>query len=288
MSDGRLWLAIVALLGTTACGDTSGDQHSAVGTVPPIVALGPLPTRPPSTQDDVPSPTLPEPVRLTSIPTTTFLPSPTSTVTAASSTVAPAARKHTACRAVAYIGDSISLGMVTAATPPIPTAQFGAQMTAIGVTDLQVEVSGGRSIVETLAGQENAATVAGRLRDAGFTGCWVVAIGTNDAANIAAGGARQAGERIATMMSVIGRDPVLWIDAASIATDGFWAAPNIEAWDLLLTATAPSYPNIRVASWSTVVRPEWFEPDGVHITAAGAAGRVRFVADALVADFPQT
>ncbi len=159
-------------------------------------------------------------------------------------------------------------------------------MAEIGVTDLQVEVSGGRSIVETLPGQENAVTVATRLRNAGFVGCWVIAVGTNDAANIAAGAARQADDRIAAIMSVVGRDPVLWIDGASAAPSGFWATGNIEAWNRVLTASATSYPNVRIALWSRFVRPEWFESDGVHVTPAGAAGRMQFVADLLVADFP--
>ena len=161
-------------------------------------------------------------------------------------------------------------------------------MAAIGVTDLRVEVSGGRSIVETLSGQENAADVVGRLRDTGFSGCWVIAVGTNDAANIAAGAARQADERIVAMMAAIGADRVLWIDAATVAESGFWASPNIVAWNGFLAAAVGSYPNLRIAPWSRIVRPEWFESDGIHPNAAGSAGRVEFVAAAVLANFPST
>ena len=63
-------------------------------------------------------------------------------------------------------------------------------------------------------------------------------IGTNDAANIAAGGAQGAEQRIASMMSVIGTDPVLWIDASTIADTGYWASPNMVGWDATLSATA--------------------------------------------------
>ncbi len=156
------------------------------------------------------------------------------------------------------------------------------------MTDLRVEISGGRSIVETLSGQENAVDVALRLRDTGFSGCWVIAIGTNDAANIAAGGPRQAGERIVSMMSVIGTDRVLWIDAATVATSGFWASPNVVAWNSALTAAARSYRNLRIAPWSRLVESDWFVPDGVHLTTAGVARRVDFVATALVATYPST
>jgi lysophospholipase L1-like esterase len=197
-------------------------------------------------------------------------------------------QNKTSCAEVAYIGDSISLGMVSATTPQRPTAEFEKLMAEVGVTDLQVEVSGGRSIVETLPGQENAVTVAQRLRDAGFAGCWVIAIGTNDAANIAAGAARQADERVVAIMSVVGSDPVLWIDAASVATSGYWAVPNVEAWDRVLAADIASYPGARIAPWSGYVRSEWFESDGIHITAAGAAARAKFVANALAVGFPLT
>jgi lysophospholipase L1-like esterase len=160
-------------------------------------------------------------------------------------------------------------------------------LAAIGVDDLHVEVSGGRSIVETLSGQENAVDVAMRLRSAGFRGCWIIAIGTNDAANIAAGAARNAQQRILALMSVIGTDPVLWIDSLTIATTGFWASPNVDAWDAALTTSKVSYPNIRIAKWSKFVKPEWFESDGVHPNAAGTAARVQFVVAAVVANYPK-
>jgi lysophospholipase L1-like esterase len=192
----------------------------------------------------------------------------------------------TSCSRVAYIGDSVSLGMVVSEEVPDPPARLDIRLAAIGVRELRAEVSGGRSIVETLTGQENAHDVAVRLRSEGFTGCWVLAVGTNDAANIAAGGRRQATERITSMMSVIGTDPVLWLDAATVAVDGFWAAPNIAAWNDVLRAMAPNYLNLHVASWSTFVGPQWFQPDGVHLTDAGSIARVEFVASALGAAFP--
>jgi lysophospholipase L1-like esterase len=88
-------------------------------------------------------------------------------------------------------------------------------------------------------------------------------------------------------LAVIGADPVLWIDAATIVETGFWAAPNVVGWNATLTATAPSYPNVRIALWSTFVRPEWFTSDGIHPTAAGVAARVQFVVDSLIANFPR-
>jgi hypothetical protein len=45
----------------------------------------------------------------------------------------------------------------------------------------------GRSIVETLPGQQNGYQVATDWYSAGYRGCWVIALGTNDAADVAAG-----------------------------------------------------------------------------------------------------
>jgi hypothetical protein len=177
--------------------------------------------------------------------------------------------------------------MVSAAALPDPSTRLDARLAAVGVTDARIEVSGGRSIVETLPGQENAHDVAARLRASGFVGCWILAVGTNDAANIAAGGGRQAAERVASMMSVIGSDPVIWLDAATMATDGFWATANMQSWDAALTSLTASYPNVSIAPWSGFVRPEWYQPDGVHLVDAGSAARVAFVATVLVADLPR-
>ena len=91
-------------------------------------------------------------------------------------------------------------------------------------------------MVERVNGAPNAIDVAQAVRDNGYVGSWVLMIGTNDAANIAAGAARQADERIVAMMSVLGADRVLWIDALTLATTGFWASQNIGAWDDALAA----------------------------------------------------
>jgi len=279
---GRLVCVAVSLALATACGDTAAGGTSTAATTPAVVALGPLPTDRP-VERVVTAIVSAAASSTTSRPTTTANAATTTAPRQAPPTSTPVTTIHvtparTSCKEVAFIGDSVSLGMTEAG--------FDSRMAAVGVKSLHVEVSGGRSIVETLTGQENAATVATRLRADGFSGCWVVAIGTNDAANIAAGAARQADERIASMMAVIGRDPVLWIDAASIATDGFWAAPNIDAWNQVLTASAAAYANMRIARWSAVVHPEWFVPDGVHVTAAGTTARIDFVARQLITNFP--
>jgi lysophospholipase L1-like esterase len=285
-----------ALIGVAACGGSAASTgDSSLGPVPVPIELASLPTHtttlplPTSlaTVQTVAEPSSTRP-RNTSAPLTTVATTIGAiTTTTATSSVGRTTAKKTSCSDVAYIGDSVSLGMISAATLPDPAAHLEPRLAAIGVANVQVEISGGRSIVETLSGQENAVEVATRLRSAGFSGCWVIAIGTNDAANIAAGAKRNADQRIIALMSVIGSDPVLWIDALTIATTGFWASANINAWDDALTAESVAYPNMRIARWSKLVRTDWFESDGIHPNAAGTAARVQFVASALVANFPK-
>jgi hypothetical protein len=288
----RRWCWMVAMIAMiasmTACGDVvargSDTSHSAGST---SSELGPTPRSTVAVTSSVdpisrPAPAVPG-TTSTAAPTTA---APTSAASTSTSTTVRVEPTKTSCGHLAYIGDSVSLGMISAATLPNPSARLDARMAEIGVFDLRSEISGGRSIVETLIDQENAVDVALRLRNDGFSGCWVVAIGTNDAANIAAGGARQAEQRIALLMSVIGTDPVLWVDAATVTDAGYWASANMEAWNAVLTATAPAYPNLRIARWSGFVVPEWFTSDGIHPTAAGAAARVQFIASALIANLP--
>ncbi|HSB87484.1 MAG TPA: hypothetical protein VLD86_14320 [Ilumatobacteraceae bacterium] len=292
MTDRRVWWLLGAIPLLTACGQVvAGDSQQPDGSA--VVELGPLPTRVAAPRPATPT-TVAAGRTSTSIPTnspstTSTLHPTTSTVPAGTTTGFPRVKPNptkTSCSRVAYIGDSVSLGMVTSEEMPNPRARLDKRLAEVGVRELRVEVSGGRSIVETLSGQENAHDVAVRLRAEGFTGCWILAVGTNDAANIAAGGKRQATDRITSMMSVIGTEPVLWLDAATIAVDGYWASTNIAAWNEVLRSLAPSYPNLRIAPWSTFVGTQWFQPDGVHLTDAGSVARVEFVASALVAVFP--
>ena len=159
-----------------------------------------------------------------------------------STTVAAAGSGRTSCASVVHIGDSTSVGLVSPDHLPDPATRIDARYAAVGVTDFHSEISGARSTVERLEGQENAEEVAQRLRAAGFQGCWVLALGTTDAANIAAGAPLPADRRIDRMMAVIGSDPVLWVDVKTLRADGPWQNSSMLAWDEALTAAAAALP----------------------------------------------
>ena len=83
-----------------------------------------------------------------------------------------------------------------------------------------MEVQGARSIEERFEGEPNAQEVAEAWKAEGFKGCWVLALGTNEAANVAAGSTVGVRERIEKMMAIIGDEPVLWVNVRSLVPPG--------------------------------------------------------------------
>jgi len=90
-----------------------------------------------------------------------------------------------------------------------------------------MEVTGGTPIVETIDGTPNAYQVAKRLIDHGCRGRWVLVLGTNDTADVYAGSNVGRIQRIKEMMSLIGDQPVLWIEVKSLVPGGPYAEQNM-------------------------------------------------------------
>ena len=189
--------------------------------------------------------------------------------------------RSASCDSVVHIGDSTSEGLVSPDYVRDPDQLISAQYARVGATTQHLEVSGARSIYETFEGNPNAHDVAVMWNEEGFDGCWVIAMGTNEAANVAAGSTVGYDERIDSMMSVIGDEPTLWVNVRSLVTSGPYAAANMAAWNEALLAACDRYPNMRVFDWASAVRDDWFIPDGIHFTTPGYAARARYIANAL-------
>jgi peptidoglycan/LPS O-acetylase OafA/YrhL len=193
---------------------------------------------------------------------------------------------RTSCRAVVHIGDSTSEGLISTDYLPNPRQRIAAQYAKVGVSTFIPEISGARSIVETYQGQPNAYTVAKQQVQQGYQGCWVLALGTNDAADVYVGSAVSLAARIKKMMSVIGGQPVMWVNVKSLLASGPYAESNMLAWDHALIQACASYPNMRVYDWAAAAEDSWFISDGIHYTSAGYAARARLIAHALARAFP--
>jgi peptidoglycan/LPS O-acetylase OafA/YrhL len=193
----------------------------------------------------------------------------------------------TSCRSVVYIGDSTSEGQVSTDYIPNPLLRLPAQLGGVGVTDTIPEISGGRSIVETLNGDPNAASVAQQQVSSGYRGCWILALGTNDVADVAVGSNVGLVARIARMMSITGSQPVLWIDAITLLSSSPYSEQGMQRWNQDLLAACRRYPTMRVFDWATHAKRQWFIPDGIHYYSPGYIARDHAIARGLVKAFPK-
>jgi peptidoglycan/LPS O-acetylase OafA/YrhL len=193
----------------------------------------------------------------------------------------------TSCRSVVYIGDSTSEGQVS--TKYIPNARdlLWNDLARVGVRTTHAEVSGARSIVEVYHGIPDAATVARSYVASGYRGCWILALGTNEAADVAVGSNVGLEGRIARMMKIIGNQPVLWVDAITLLSATPYAESGMRRWDQDLVAACNRYPNMRIVDWAAHARRKWFIPDGIHYYSPGAVARNQVVARGLVQAFPR-
>jgi lysophospholipase L1-like esterase len=114
----------------------------------------------------------------------------------------------------------------------------------------------------------------------------VIALGTNDTANIYAGSTVGRMTRIERMMSVVGNQPVLWVNLRSLLDSGPYSEANMQLWDRTLVQACARYPNMQVFDWASVTNDGWFISDGLHYTSTGYAQRARLTAASLVHAFP--
>jgi hypothetical protein len=168
-----------------------------------------------------------------------------------------------------------------------PAQRLDAQYARVGVASRNIEISGGTSILETSEeGQPNAYQVAQKLVAGGFRGCWVVALGTNDSADIAVGSVENQVQRIDKMMALFGHQPVLWVNVRTLRSSGPYAEANMKKWNAALLTEAAKYPTMRIYDWASVVQNSWFIDDAIHYTSIGYAARANLITSALAKAFP--
>ncbi len=193
----------------------------------------------------------------------------------------------TSCREVLHVGDSTSLGLVSNQFLPKVEDQIAARYRAVGATHFLPEISGARSMVETYKDQPNATQVVRRVRAGGYSGCVVLALGTNDSANTG-GNVAAMTARIDAMMGIIGPDlPVLWTTTRSLRDHGAYQNAHMQSWTQALTDACTRHPKMRVYDWASEVHDEWFSSDGIHPNSNGYRERAARIAAALARAFPK-
>ena len=189
---------------------------------------------------------------------------------------------------MAHIGDSTSVGLVSPLDLPDPAQRLAAQYAGVGVRHAWIDASGGRSMVEEMPGQVNGYDTARNMVSQGFRGCWVIALGTNDTANVSVGSGVGRMARIQELMSVAHGAPVMWVNVKTLDSSGPWSEANMQLWNDTLLQACHQYPNLRIFDWASAAQDGWFISDGIHYTPAGYAARARLIAGALARAFPRS
>jgi lysophospholipase L1-like esterase len=198
----------------------------------------------------------------------------------------PTPPPRTSCTQVVHIGDSTSDGLVSADYEPNPANRIPARYADVGIRHSIMKVVGATSIVESLPGTPNAYQLATQVLKTGYQGCWVLALGTNDTADVYVGSNVGRIQRIQKMMKLIGNQPVMWVEVTSLLSSGPYAEANMRLWNDALKQELPQYPNMRIYDWPAVAQKAWFINDGIHYTSLGYAHRATAIADALAYAFP--
>ncbi len=194
---------------------------------------------------------------------------------------------RTGCDRVIQIGDSTSVGVDDAARVPTPGDRLTAQYQRVGARTVTLDALGGRSIVERVNGEPNAADATAAHLAKGERGCWVIAMGVNDAANIAVGSRVNADQRIDRIMTQLRGQPVLWptVSTTPAASNKAYNAAAMRGFNDALRRATSRYPNLAVYDWAAHANANLFS-DGIHYTAAGTAQRNARFADALATAYP--
>lgn len=282
-------MAAVLLTAAAACADPPGSESATTTHTTTTAAVeATAPTSTPPTTSAISSSTTTTSPPLTIASTTSTSTTTTSTTTTSTTTTTTTVPTTTSCNDVAHIGDSTGVYLWEPQYVDGAANTMGERYRSVGVDRWVEDNSGGRSVRERVADwQLNALEVADGERRNGFVGCWVVMIGTNDAANVAAGANVGYDERILQMLYVFGNDPVLWVDAATVRSGSAYRNDNMRAWNEALYRIAADRENVQVLPWSQLVRPEWFIEDGIHMNTEGRIWRAAFTAAALVDFFPE-
>jgi peptidoglycan/LPS O-acetylase OafA/YrhL/lysophospholipase L1-like esterase len=195
---------------------------------------------------------------------------------------------RTSCHSVAHIGDSTSEGLISDDYLPNWRDRITARYEDVGVQTVYFNITGARSVVEVLPGTTNGVQAMQELKHEGFHGCWVIALGTNDTADVAVGSNVGLTTRIQRMMAQAQGMPVMWVNVISLLSSGPYEETNMQKWDAALLRACPKYPNMRVFDWAGLARRWMFISDGIHYTSPGYAVRAKDIANGLAKAFPQT
>ena len=204
------------------------------------------------------------------------------------SRAAPAAATRTSCRSVVHIGDSTSVGLEDPEVLPRKKDRISAQYARVGATTAFLDISDARSVVEKVENRPNAQEAALKVKKKNHGGCWVLALGLNEADDVYDQSPWGFTKRIDLMMHIIGKDPVMWVNVRTLLGEGGYSNDLMIQWNSAVVAACNKYPNMRAYDWPADVQTNWYQSDQIHFTSEGYRKRAQYIADTLLKAFPAT
>ena len=175
---------------------------------------------------------------------------------------------YSSCKHLVHIGDSTSVPIVK---------QLKTKYESIGFNDVHISVGNGRSLVysqkpDTMSGI-NAINYYRRKLGSGI--CWVIALGTNDAASTQR---PDDSTRIDLTMEAINGDRVVWINVWMNSSRPGYNIYNSKKWNTLLSNKLKIYSHAYIVNWAAISKgfPQWFS-DGYHYTNLGYKKRSEYI-----------
>ena len=196
-----------------------------------------------------------------------------------------------ACSIVIHIGDSTSIGLISENTVPEPADRLQPQYLRVGADEVHFDIKGARAAIEHFQSDPNSTEVVQEMAAQNYQdACWMIALGTNDAANMEAGGVRPAKNRIKMILDAIpDNQRILWPTLKTLnPTDQYYNNAAMQQYNKELEGLCTEYPNLKVFEWDKEVQDDWFLPDGIHPNHVGAVERSKRFADALARAYPDS
>ena len=201
----------------------------------------------------------------------------------------PVAQRRTSCDTVIHVGDSTSIGLESADVLPNSVDRVDSRYRQFGAKTVISDIVGARSSLETVNGEPNAVTAIEGHLARGERGCWVMAMGINDTANIQVGGPGTVDSRIDRLLGPLKGQQVMWptVITSPLNENPAYSNDAMRGFNQALLRACTRYPNLRIYDWAAEAKPNWFI-DGIHYTSLGYTERGYRFAVALASVFPAT
>ena len=90
------------------------------------------------------------------------------------------------------------------------------------------------------------------------------------------------------MLDAIGGRPTIWMGATSVAGNGFWARPNVLAFNADVRRLLEGADNVVYADWDAAASNQaWYVSDRTHPDAGASTAMASFIASNLLFFYPQ-